>query len=483
MVTSTSSTTASTSAATKALLTSLGAGSGVDMASLATDLAAAQFAGKTDRLATKSETLAKQISSASNLKSMILALATSLGDRVRVGDLSPQPKLGNASVATASLLSGAQPSGTYSLEVTALASAQTLASRAYSASTDVVGGGTLTLRFGTVAGSTFTEDTGHAAVPITIPSGATLAQVAGAINGAKAGVAAYVAQTVDGAQLVLKGPEGAANGFVLDANETPGQPGLADLAWAPGSASGQLLATARNAEFKVDGLSITAKSNTVSDVIPGVELKLTATNTGSPTSVGFGSPGAAITSAMTDLTSALNEIAAELNTLTDPKTGELARDNGTRTLRRSLSSLASTTINPTAAEGVPATLAELGLSTQRDGTFTLDTKRLADALAKNPEAVSAMFTTGLHGVYSTIDGFSRGASLSTDPGSLAGSISRYTRELTQVGEDQEKVAEQQETLRAQMAARFTASDARVSASRSTLTFLKNQIAAWNGTSN
>src|SRR5262245_19034697 len=148
MATTTGATSTTNTAATttRSLITALGAGSGVDMVELANSLAAAQFASRTDRLAAKSEMLDAQISTASNLKSMLLQLATSLGDRVRMGDLSPQPQIANGAVAQASLSGSAQPKGSYSLEVTACANAQTLASTAYGASTDLVGSGTLTLR-------------------------------------------------------------------------------------------------------------------------------------------------------------------------------------------------------------------------------------------------------------------------------------------------------------------------------------------------
>ncbi len=219
-------TTSSTSSATSQLVTSLGAGTGIDMAALAENLAAAQFAAKSDRLSSQSTRLEANISAASSLKSMLVNLSASLGDRVRTGDLSPQPTLANSSVAKPSLSGAARPRGTYSLEVTKLATSQTLASPGFAAATTPVGAGSLTLRFGTIAGTGFTEDTAHAAAAITIPSDATLADVASAINGADAGVTAYIAQTTSGAQLVLKGQEGAANGFILEATETPGEEGL-----------------------------------------------------------------------------------------------------------------------------------------------------------------------------------------------------------------------------------------------------------------
>src|SRR5262245_55510050 len=108
----TSSTTNTAATATRSLVTALGAGSGIDMVELANNLAEAQFAARSDRLTAKSELLDRQISSASNLKSMLLTLSTSLGDRVRQGDLSPQPQIANGAVAQASLSGSAQPKGT-----------------------------------------------------------------------------------------------------------------------------------------------------------------------------------------------------------------------------------------------------------------------------------------------------------------------------------------------------------------------------------
>src|SRR5438067_1400110 len=121
--------TASTSAtATQSLVTALGGGSGIDMTALAQNLAVAQFAPRIDRLTSSNEALDKRISAASSLKNLLQGLATSLGDRVRQGDLSPQPQVANSAVAKAALSGTIQPAGSFSLEVTALAKQQTLAS-------------------------------------------------------------------------------------------------------------------------------------------------------------------------------------------------------------------------------------------------------------------------------------------------------------------------------------------------------------------
>ena len=461
----------------------LGVGSGIDMVGLAEDLARAQFEPKQQRLENRSEVLERQISLASTLRNMLSTFAGSLGDRVRNGDLSAQPTIANASVARVSAPIGTSGKGTYSLEVTRLAKAQTLAGPAYTASTDTVGSGQLTIRFGETSTGAFTADGSKAAVVVDVAAGATLDDVARAINAKNAGVTAYVSQTTAGAQLVMKGEQGLQNGFVLEATEDASDPGLANLAWAPGGDPARLIGASGDAAYTLDGLARTSASNTIDGAAPGLSLELTATNAGAPTQIGFGNPKAAVTSAKNDIVGALNEIAAELNSATDPLTGDLARDFGARALRREFSALGSKIIMPNAPDGTPRTLAELGLAIQRDGTFRLDSARLEQALTSDPEAVAAMFTPGINGIFATFDKIARNNAISTDPGSLAGSVTRYTDLSKATQEDLAELSEKQEALRASMVARFAKSDSRVSASQSTLSFLQSQIDVWNAQRN
>ncbi|MBC2665941.1 flagellar filament capping protein FliD [Novosphingobium flavum] len=489
-------TTSSTTSAGSTILSSLNSG-GIDWSTLATNLSVAQFATQNDRLTTRSDTLDAQISTASSLKSTLLTLTTSIATAVRSGDLSPQPSMSNSAVATPTLSGSATPKGSYSIEVTQLAKAQTLASPTVASTTTTVGSGTLTLRFGSMAQTSttdangvtttttgFTEDTAHTAAAITIPAGATLSDVASAINAAKAGVTAYVANTTDGPRLVMKGAEGAANGFILEASENSADPGLSQLAWNPSTgASNQLLQTSQDAAWKLDGLPMSSATNTITEAIPGVNLKLTATNAGSPATLSFADNTASISSTMTDLVDALNEMVSQVKTATDPMTGDLARDGGALALKRALSALSGTVIMPNAAAGEPRTLSDLGVSIQRDGTFALDGAMLAKALADNPTAVAAMFTNGLYGVYGTVDGLNRQMAASGNAYSLANSITRLTAQKTQVTTDLSDLSTKQEALRVQLVSRFAATQTNISASTSTLTFLKNQIDAWNSSDN
>ncbi|HQS98274.1 MAG TPA: flagellar filament capping protein FliD [Novosphingobium sp.] len=469
------------SSATAQIVQTLGAGSGINTAQLAEQLAAAQFATRIDQLAAKNEKLTAQISSASNLRSLMSTLSSSIGSLIRTGDLAVKPSIANASVATVSK-GTATGSGTYSLEVTSLANSQKLLTPAYASASSTVGSGTLTLRFGTVSGSSFTADASQDAVDIAIPTGATLNDVAAAINAAGSGVSAYVANGSGGSQIVLRGKDGATSGFQIETMPDVGGEALADLAWTPATAGTRLKSTATDATFTLDGVDYTSTSNTANDIAPGLNLKLTATNIGNPTTISFSDPSSSISTAMTDLVDALNEVASQLNSAMNKDSGDLNNDPGARALRTSLITLAGSTIMPNAATGAPSTFADLGLKTERNGTFSLDTARLAKTLQDSPEEAGAMWTTGLYGVFASIDKISRAAS-AVNGTSLGSSITRYTALQKTLTEKTETLTTKQEDFRLRLVQRFASMDTRVSNSQSTLSFLKAQIDAWNGSDN
>jgi flagellar hook-associated protein 2 len=287
---------------------------------------------------------------------------------------------------------------------------------------------------------------------------------------------------------VLKGAEGAASGFVLEpvsvndpATAAPGD--LSYLGWGPATNAGELRGSARDATFLLDTVAMTSPTNRVTGLPGGFTLNLTGTNTGAPTSLTFANSTAAISSVMGDFVSALNEIVAQVNALAAPLGGELGNDPGARELRRDLASLAGRIVIPGAAAGEPRTLADLGVALNRDGTFRLDSARLDAALEASPSAVAAMFTIGPTGVFATIDGFARENSLIADPGSLGGSLRRFETQLANSDERLSRIAEQQEALRERLTREFVASERRVAASQSTLTFLRAQVAAWSSDDN
>lgn len=467
------------------IISSLGAGSGIDFVALASDLSAATYDFQRSNLEARNQALEARISSASLIRSALTDLAGALGDRVRNGDLAPRADISNPSVVSVATTSGLTPTGSYSLEVTQLAASQTLVSPAFSSASDLVGEGTLNIRFGTVDGATFTEDTSQSALAIAVDATDTLETLASKIASASGGsIAAYVAQGTSGAQLVLKGAEGAVNGFEIDgvssAILTLAEPGdLSYLSWTPASDAGQLRSTAQDAIFTLDTVQQTSASNIVTGLPEGLTFTPQATNAGAPTSIAFTNDTSAISDVMSDFVAALNDLAGLLNEEAAALGGPLGADSGARELKRDLQNLTNQIVMPSAAQGEPSTLADLGLTINRDGTFTLDTERLEQTLAASPGGAAAMFTVGAFGVFATIDNLALDNTLSSDSGSLGGSLARFEDRIEANNEKLEAIAESQEQLRARLTRQFVAAEQQIASSQSTLTFLQQQIDVWS----
>ena len=86
-----------------------------------------------------------------------------------------------------------------------------------------------------------------------------------------------------------------------------------------------------------------------------------------------------------------------------------------------------------------------------------------------------MFTTGVFGVFATIDSLARENTSFGDPGSLGGSVARYERQIERNDERLERIAEQQEALRARLTRSLSAAESTIATSQSTLNFLRQQF--------
>ncbi len=502
MVTSTTGTTATptptptpavtttnvTQTAAQALLTSLNAGSGVDTASLVTNLVQAQFATKTAQLTAKSDTLTAQISGISSLKSAITGFSSALDSLVKGGTLASQPVSSDSTVLTATGISGAKLSGLSSnILVTALASAQGVRTAAAVADrTAKIGSGTLTLSFGTATygsdGTTMTAFNGDANgdgtddKTLTIDlTDASLDGIAAAINAKKSGVTASIVTDTDGsAYLSLKGATGKTQAFTMTAS---GDAALSAFDVGPGATNTIVTSVAQNAKLTVDGVPVERASNTISDLVSGVKLQLTGTSS-IAVALSATTPTTALSQAVNDVVDTYNQVLAIITAQTDPKTGTLRSDSGAQTLLKSLKALTLTPLGT----GSPGTLAEIGVATNRDGTLRVDATTLTRAFTNTPDAVEAIFApstdgkTGLSAILATLSTRATDKTLG-----LGASEARYTKAETDIDVQKDKLSVQAESMTTRLTQQFASMNSRVSAYKSTQTFLTNQIAAWNKT--
>lgn len=368
------------------ILTALGASS-IDTASLVDQLATAAIANKTKAITTKETANTAKISDLGNAVSSINTFSSSLSSLISGGTLFTQPTSSNNSIVNVSAIAGSRLGNLSStIKVERIASAQTVTAAALPGAASPVGLGTMELKVGDQTKT------------ITITSANnSLAGLAQAIKDSGLGVSASIVTDSTGARLVVKGSTGEANAFSL--TMTSGNAGELDrFAFDPDSYDPQnvtgmtLQQEAKDAQIIVDGVTVNKASNSFSDVIPGVKIDLVSAAPGTTVTIGTSQPTDAIKQAVSDFVAAYNEMKTTLTKMTGTE-GSLRSDAGIRALVTRLGALTSTKLTY-ATDGSPTTLAEIGVSTNRDGTLTLDSAKLSSVMSSNPAAVEAMFNPG-----------------------------------------------------------------------------------------
>ncbi|MES2337931.1 MAG: flagellar filament capping protein FliD [Pseudomonadota bacterium] len=464
----------------------LGAGSGIDVTALVTSLVEAQFSVKTQQFTSRAETLTSQISTVSQLKSGITGFASALASLVKGGSLATAATSSNDSIVKASTLPGAQIKALNStIEVRALASAQVAATNVARTAGATIGTGSIKIQFGSKDDNgVFQPDaTDIPAIDIATAEEATLSGIAAKINAATppTGLTVSVITDAGGERLVLKGASGAARAFTVTATDT-GTPGLAAAVNVGAGAAGTTIASAAtDAKVAVDGVEVRRATNSIDDLIPGVRLDLRSAQIGTRVSLGATPATAALTQAVNDVVTTYNELYNVLKEATDPVTGKLARDSGALEMKRQLKAMTLTDLTG-ASDGSPKSLAELGVATNRDGTLSVDSARLAKSLAANPGAVEAMFTdrgTGAtgKGLSAALNAVSTAVTSRTF--GIGASEQRYTKAQSALTNDKLKVTEAQAKLKDRLTQQYSTMDARVAAYKATQTFLTQQVDAWN----
>ena len=393
-------------------ITSSGIGSGLDIETLVTQLVTAERSPAESRLVKASAKYQGQVSAFGALKGALSGFQSALGSLQSLSTFSGRDVTSSDSdVLTASANSTAVV-GSYAIEVSSLAKAHSLASASYSSTTDVVGEGTLSFRFGTTdyTGPTpgpesydsFTLNGDKAAASITIDStNNTLAGIRDAVNEADVGVNASIINDGSGFRLLFASVDsGEENSLEVSVTES-GPAGLSALEFSASATNLSQTIAAQDAAFTVNGLPVTSATNNVTGVINGLSLTLKSETAGVPIDVAVSRNEASITGALNGFITAYNGFIDTANALSsfDPATNEAGLLLGDATLRGITGRLRSE-IN-TAINGVGNynTLASIGITTGDDGKLALDQADLDAVLADDVDALSALFA--VQGVAST----------------------------------------------------------------------------------
>lgn len=453
---------------TTGLLTSLGVGSGLDVASLVDKLVAAKKAPQQDQITNQAAAANTQLSALGQISAALSALQSAMAPLTDGSAFASRTVTSGDTTVLGAGSDGTAVNGNYNIVISKLASSLKASSGAFASSSTAVGTGTLTL---TVAGKSMSLTLGS--------TNNSLAAVRDAINKASnnPGVSATIVTGSDGAHLVLSSTQtGVANGFKV--SSSGGDGGLAALNYDVAASSGNALSVinaASDANYTIDGLPANSASNTVSTAINGLTLNLI--KVGSST-LSVSNDSSKATNALTNLVSTYNSFVGIYQNLTkyDATSGTAGAMIGDATLN-SINSTLSSIVGGT-ANG--ATLSSIGISLQVDGTLKLDSGTLATALSDGGKTVGNLFA-GTGGFAAKLN-----TPLSTwvgDSGLLAGRTTSLSQQLTDLSNQQTSLNSRMDDLTARYQAQFTALDTLMSKLNSTSSYLTQQFAALNNTNN
>jgi flagellar hook-associated protein 2 len=399
-----------------------------------------------------------QVSALGSISSSLAALQTAAQKLATGGTLGL--KTTSTNTAFSATPGSSAVAASYDVKVQQLATQAKWQSAGFGAS-DTVKGGTFTI---TPSGSTpFT---------IEIGDGASMEDVASAIRNSGAPVSAVVLNDDSGKHLSITSTATGSAAPAIAFNETG----------ASGTKSLGLLSTqpASDAIFKIDDLTFTRSSNTVTDALPGTTLQLQkvspldpVTSDPIPETLTLANDVDATQANLKTFVDAYNSVMQlvqkHLNvTAATDRASTLAGDPGVRSLQRSLQRIGSSIVGQSSVRS----LADIGLATQRDGTLAINSSTLAAAIARDPNAVNRLFADSSSGI-SKITGDL--VSSFTGPGGML--ITRQDGLKRQIDRMDDQAANMQlriDNFRKSLARQFTAMENVVSRYKNIGTFLSQQ---------
>jgi flagellar hook-associated protein 2 len=437
--------------ATSSIVKTLGAGSGIDVKSLAQSLVDAEKIPQKERIDAKIAESEAKITGYGAVKYALSELKNAFAKINDARDFNSIQPSNTQPTAFGITASNTAEAGSYSIEVLQTALSQRTASSVFAQRSTHLGNAnqafTLQLSIGGGTAQSIDVNPGN---PRPAP---TPAAIVSAINGAKLGVTAQLIDTGSGHQIVLTGQPGHANRFEMSGTiagvasietDDPSDPTVPFVVNAEATASSvqavfddgvslttvalvknnqgkwvlpdgtsrpdgsvtlsaqkpifsQSLQVAGDASFKVNGLTVSRGSNTINDVIEGVTLDLYTPTTGAAR-LDLNRDTAGIKNNLKGLVSAYNDYEETLKILGDRASeveefgGALAGESLLQSVRNQVRALVTNTSN-TPGTTIKAAR-DVGLTLDRFGKLNLDETKLDAALQNNFSQVTSMFTAG-----------------------------------------------------------------------------------------
>jgi flagellar hook-associated protein 2 len=447
---------------------STGIGSGLDIASIVSQLVAAEAKPVETRIGKQEARAQVRLSAYGSLKSALSEFQAQV-ELMKDMDkfLARKATVSDESLLSATAGTSALPSS-YLVEVVQTAEAQKLTSGAFVDSDTVVGTGNLVL---TVGSNSFT-------VEITDENN-TLAGIRDAINDAadNYGVAATIVNADAGSYLILSG-EKTGLSSAMTITQSDGDGGLASLEYDPGSGLNALTEAiaAEDALIRIDGFDVMSETNSFSGAIQGVSLDILGAAPGEQVDLDVVNDEEVVRETVNAFVKSYNELVELFDQLTsydieNQVAGPLLGDATARSLRDQVRRELSTAV--TDLDAGFSTLSEVGISIQLDGTLEVDDGKLSTILDEEFSNFGRLFAA--------TDGFAvRLADLAgkylDDEGALETRTEGLNAQIRDIADQRESLNERLALLEQRLYRQFNALDSLLGQLTQTSNFLSQQLA-------
>ncbi|WP_232677510.1 flagellar filament capping protein FliD [Nocardioides sp. R-C-SC26] len=432
-----------------------GLASGLDSATIITQLMQLEAAPQT-RLESRVTTEQSVVTALQSLNTKVALLRSKSEALAKEAAWSPVTATSSHASISVKTGAGAGPTN-LSVTVTSVAQTHRVGFNDAAALTDVVTGGSTTVRLDRFDGSPVELDTGDG----------TLAGLVAAINDPEnaTGLRASAVKVADGSYrlLVESVATGAAQDFELTAQN--GDPLLG---------GGTVRAGTDAAIDLGSGITASSSSNTFTDLVPGISITLAATTTiGTTSSVSVARDTTSLAASVQGLVSDLNALLTDIDTqsaynATTKKAGTLTGDATVRSLRSALLDA----VYP----GDGSSMAGLGIQVTREGKVQFDQTAFSQAYAADPVGVAERFTTSGNGFADRVAKVAKGASDATE-GTLTSAITGRRAGITRLQDSIEDWDRRLELRRTTLERQFTALETALSTMSNQSSWLTGQLAS------
>lgn len=447
-------------------ISSIGVGSGLDLSTLLEGLRTSEESVLTTITQRKSTENAR-LSAYGQLSSAIEKLQTAA--KAFEGDATfgqyAANQTGESFTASAS---SSAVAGSYRIQVTSLASTQTLIANGVADKAAANGTG------GVVK---FTLKNGEVKTLDLTGKGTSLEEIAKAINADKElGLSASIMN--DGSDTPYR--------LMISTTATGTQASISEITVEGNDgALGTLLnkasmteQAASDAIVKVNGIEVTQATNRLENVIQGVTLNLSKVDTEAQTLTVTRNDDKA-KEAINEFITAYNNVQKFIKSSTAYTEGAggsiLNGDNTARTVQTRLSGIMNF---QSSNGGAFKTLSDLGIRTQADGSIKLDEEKFDKALAENRDDIARLFQDKTNGIATYTQEITKGLINSTSGIVTTASDGAKTR-IKDLDSQYERKQAQIDATMERYRAQFTALDSLIAQMNSTSAYLTQQLSMWN----